>query len=148
MKRLISSILLISIAISIYGCGKVASESEVISTNMNNDTVQSEIKAIPDAVTESDGVIAPMESEELVKKLSMLQNGTTLDEITKIFGKAPFMVEEANTQIFIFFIDKLGDITITLWGTELFQATVECMDSVFSIDLGLNKEADDEYSAK
>ena len=145
MKRLISSILLISIAISIYGCGKVASESEVISTNMNNDTVQSEIKAIPDAVTESDGVIAPMESEELVKRLSMLQNGTTLDEITKIFGKAPFMVEEANTQIFKYYS---GDITITLWGTELFQATVECMDSVFSIDLGLNKEADDEYSAK
>lgn len=145
MKRLISSILLISIAISIYGCGKVASESEVISTNMNNDTVQSEIKAIPDAVTESDGVIAPMESEELVKKLSMLQNGTTLDEITKIFGKAPFMVEEANTQIFKYYS---GDITITLWGAELFQATVECMDSVFSIDLGLNKEADDEYSAK
>lgn len=140
MKRLISLILLISIAISIYGCGKVASESEVISTNMNNDTVQSEIKAIPDAVTESDGVIAPMESEELVKKLSMLQNGTTLDEITKIFGKAPFMVEEANTQIFKYYS---GDITITLWGTELFQATVECMDSVFSIDLGLNKEADD-----
>lgn len=145
MKRLISSILLIAIAISIYGCGKVASESEVISTNMNNDTVQIEIKAIPDAVTESDGVIAPMESEELVKKLSMLQNGTTLDEITKIFGKAPFMVEEANTQIFKYYS---GDITITLWGTELFQATVECMDSVFSIDLGLNKEADDEYSAK
>ena len=55
------------------------------------------------------------------------------------------MVEEANTQIFKYYS---GDITITLWGTELFQATVECMDSVFSIDLGLNKEADDEYSAK
>ncbi|WP_028519879.1 hypothetical protein [Ruminococcus flavefaciens] len=110
-----------------------------MSTGINS-TEDAKIQAIDENVLESDGVIEPMNTNTLVKKLSMLRKGTTLDEMTEIFGKEPFIVKETNENIFKYYI---GDITVTLWGTELFQATVECMDSVFSIDLGIAKKIAD-----
>ena len=87
---------------------------------------------------ESDGIIEPMTTNTLVKKLSMLRRGTTLDEIIEIFGKEPFVVKETNGDIFKYYI---GDVTVTLWGTELFQVEVECDNSVFRLDLGVAKKA-------
>ena len=87
MKKLISLFLLSLLALSMYGCEKKSSESEMISTSINNNAVHDEIKDISGNVIESDGVIASLEAGELVKKLSMLQNGTTLDDMIKIFGK-------------------------------------------------------------
>ncbi len=121
------------------GCGEKNSEGEIMSTGINS-TEDAKIQAIDENVLESDGVIEPMNTNTLVKKLSMLRKGTTLDEMTEIFGKEPFIVKETNENIFKYYI---GDITVTLWGTELFQATVECMDSVFSIDLGIAKKIAD-----
>jgi hypothetical protein len=121
------------------GCGENNSEGEIMPTGINS-TEDAKIQAIDENVLESDGVIEPMNTNTLVKKLSMLRKGTTLDEMTEIFGKEPFIVKETNENIFKYYI---GDITVTLWGTELFQATVECMDSVFSIDLGISKKIAD-----
>ena len=55
-----------------------------------------------------------------------------LDEVIKIFRKEPFMVKESNENIFKYYS---GDITITLWGTELFQVIVEYKDSTIMIAL-------------
>lgn len=121
-----------------YGCGKKTSESEMLSTGNNNSTEDVSIQVIDKNILESGGMIEQMTTDTLVKKLSMLQKGTTLDEMIEIFGKEPFAVKEANENIFKYYI---GDITITLWGTELFQVEVECDNSVFRLDLGVAKKA-------
>ncbi len=108
-----------------------------MSTSINS-TEDVKIQAIDENVFESDGVIESMSTNTLVKKLSMLQKGTTLDEMIEIFDKEPFVVKETNENIFKYYI---GDITVTLWGTKLFQAEVECDNSVFFIDLGTDKKA-------
>ncbi len=99
------------------------------------DSSQRIIIAIPDSVLESDGIIAPMEAGELVEKLAKLKAYMTLDEIIALFGKEPFMVKESNENIFKYYS---GDVTITLWGTQLFQVIVECNGSALPVDLGLD----------
>ncbi|WP_294411591.1 hypothetical protein [uncultured Ruminococcus sp.] len=99
------------------------------------DSSQPLMVAIPDSVLESDGIIAPMKAGELVEKLAKLKAYMTLDEIIALFGKEPFMVKESNENIFKYYS---GDVTITLWGTHLFQAIVECKGSALPVDLGLD----------
>lgn len=111
-------------------------EKTAENTNVTtSDSSQRIIIAIPDSVLESDGIIAPMEAGELVEKLAKLKAYMTLDEIIALFGKEPFMVKESNENIFKYYS---GDVTITLWGTQLFQAIVECNGSALPVDLGLD----------
>ena len=121
------------------GCGEKFSEDEIMSTCINS-TENVKIQGLDENVIRSDGVIEPMTTNNLVKKLSMLHNGTTLEEMIEIFDKEPFVVKESNENIFKYYI---GDITVTLWGTELFQVAVECDNSVFMIDLGIAQKSSD-----
>lgn len=122
------------------GCGEKTSENEMLSAGNNNSAEDVNVQAMYRNDLESDGIIEPMTTNTLVKKLSMLRRGTTLDEIIEIFGKEPFVVKETNGDIFKYYI---GDVTVTLWGTELFQAQVECDNSAFMVDLGVSKNATD-----
>ena len=134
MHRYRLLIIVISVMFILTGCRTISSESERISADTNNvaSTEQPTIRAIDSKILESDGIIEPMDSNELITKLAALYKGLSLDEVIKLFGKEPFMVKEANSCIFQYYS---GDITITLWGTELFQAIVEYKDSTVMIVL-------------
>lgn len=127
-------IIVISVMFILTGCGTIYLESESIAADTNNvaSTEQPTIQAIDSKILESDGIIEPMDSNELITKLAALYKGLSLDEVIKIFRKEPFMVKESNENIFKYYS---GDITITLWGTELFQVIVEYKDSTIMIAL-------------
>lgn len=127
-------IIAISAMFILTGCEMIFLGSERISVEMNNvaSAEQPTIQAIDNKVLESDGIIEPMDSNELITKLAELNKGSSLEEVIKIFGKEPFMVKEASSNIFKYYS---GDITITLWGTELFQAAVEYEDHIIMIAL-------------
>lgn len=95
-------------------------------------------------VMKSDGVLEKMSIGELTKKLSKLNMKTTMTDLIDIFGKAPHMVIEADSNLYNYFC---GDVQICLWGVDLygggtlFQVIVDnngsssSNDSGFSIDL-------------
>lgn len=134
MHRCRPLIIAISVMFLLTGCKKISSENERIATEMNNvASAEQPIKqGIDIKVFESDGIIEPMDSNELITKLAALYKGSSLEEVIKIFGKEPFMVKGASANIFKYYS---GDITITLWGTELFQAAVEYEDHTVMITL-------------
>lgn len=138
MHRCRSLIIAISVMFLLTGCGTISSENEKISAEMNNvvSTENLSLQGIDNKVLESDGIIEPMDSKELITKLAALYKGLSLEEVIKIFGKEPFMVKEASANVFKYYS---GDITITLWGTELFQAAVEYED--YTVMVALDNEA-------
>ncbi len=93
-------------------------------------------------VMKSDGVLEKMSFGELTKKLSKLNMKTTMTDLIDIFGKAPHMVIEADSNLYNYFC---GDVQICLWGVDLygggtlFQVIVDNNDSSFSIDLPKEK---------
>ena len=133
MKKLLFTGLALILAATAFSCGN-NQESARESTAMNNTSSieQPTLLGIDDSVSMSDGIIPTLDQNELITKLSALHEGTSLDEVIRIFGKEPYWVKEANENIFKYFS---GDITITLWGTQLFQAAVEYKDSTLMIDL-------------
>ena len=141
MKKIYVPILLSILACIMYGCGKGNSESESISVDENKIIVteQPTLKGIDNKVFESDGIIEPMDSDELETKLSALYKDQTLDEIIKLFGKEPFYVKETNENVFEYYS---GEITIRLWGLPLFQACVEDKNGIRMIPLYHNPLAE------
>ena len=141
MKKIYVPILLSIIAFIMYGCGKGNSESESISVDDNNIIVteQQTLQGVDNNVLESDGIIEPMDSDELETKLSALYKDQTLDEIIKLFGKEPFYVKETNENVFEYYS---GEITIRLWGLPLFQACVEDKNGIRMIPLYNNPFAE------
>lgn len=92
-------------------------------------------------VMKSDGVLEEMSIGKLTKKLSKLNKKTTMTDLIDIFGKAPHMVIEADSNLYNYFC---GDVKISLWGADLnggtlFQVIVDNNDSSFSIDLPKEK---------
>ena len=95
---------------------------------------------IAEKVTKSDGVLEKMSIGELTKKLSKLNKQTTMTDLIDIFGKAPHMVIEADSNLYNYFC---GDVKISLWGADLnggtlFQVIVDNNDSSFSNDSGFS----------
>ncbi len=147
MKKPISAMLAVMLSALCCACGSDIS-SNTNNTFLNDATsnaaaaaeTDSEISAIvtfDGSILESDGIIEPMDTKELIEKLSALKMDMTPDEVTALFGKEPYLVQEANSMIFKYFS---GDVTITLWGTQLFQATVECGGSEVAIALACDAE--------
>lgn len=93
---------------------------------------------IAEKVTKSDGVLEEMSIGKLTKKLSKLNKKTTMTDLIDIFGKAPHMVIEADSNLFEY---TCGDVKISLWGADLnggtlFQVIVDNNDSGSSNDSG------------
>ncbi len=139
MKRLIAVALIMVFSLLTVACNKVKDKQSDVSEN-EYETV-SDIASttapyfISDSVYASDGIIEPLNQNDLITKLSRLKAGMLLDEVIEIFGKEPFVVRETGVDMFVYYS---GDITITLWGTSLFQAMVDYNDSSVWIDLGIN----------
>ena len=95
-----------------------------------------------DDMWKSDGVIAPMSAEELIQKLSKLNEKTTMSDIINIFGKEPKMIIELSANVWEY---SSGDIIIGLGGIGLFdevlyQVTVSCGDyTYFELDLEIKE---------
>lgn len=96
---------------------------------------------IAEKVTKSDGVLEKMRIGELTEKLSKLNKKTTMTDLIDIFGKAPHMVIEADSNLYNYFC---GDVQICLWGVDLygggtlFQVIVDNNDSSSSNDSGFS----------
>lgn len=95
-------------------------------------TSRPDIYAIPADVAESDGIIEPLDANELITKLSFLHYDMTLDEITDVFGKEP-QLGGSGVPIFTYYS---GDIAIKLWGPTLWQAAVVFRDQFLALDIG------------
>ena len=117
-------------------------QSEENSTSGSDTSSQEEYdEKIAKKVMKSDGVLEKMSIGELTKKLSKLNKKTTMTDLIDIFGKAPHMVIEADSNLYNYFC---GDVQICLWGVDLnggtlFQVIVDNNDSGFSIDLTKEK---------
>ena len=85
----------------------------------------------------SDGVITPMNAEDLIQKLSRLNTETTMTDVANIFGKEPHMIIEANSDIWEYFIGDIGIglSGINLFGGVLYQAIVAYDDASIEIHL-------------
>lgn len=129
MKKITLALCLI-FTLSLAGCTVTTTENNSLDTEKleNISTKNNDSK-----VLESDGILEPMYSNELISKLAALYAGMSINEVSMVFGKEPFDVKETNSYVFKYFS---GDITITLWGTELYQATVEYNDSIVMLSLG------------
>lgn len=147
MKRIITIALCLIFTFSLTGCNKKTTEKILIDTSntekienvstdntniKNTENTDKKIIVVENKILESDGVIAPMDSNELISKLSQLYYGINIYDVIEIFGKEPFMVKEANSNIFKYYS---GDIVIILWGTELYQAILEYDNSYVAISL-------------
>lgn len=117
-------------------------QSEENSTSSQDVSNQEEnAEQIAEKVTKSDGVLEEMSIGKLTKKLSKLSKKTTMTDLIDIFGKAPHMVIEADSNLYNYLC---GDVKINLWGADLnggtlFQVIVDSNDSGFSIDLPKEK---------
>ena len=117
-------------------------QSEENSTSGSDTSNQEEHdEKIAKKVMKSDGVLEKMSFGKLTKKLSKLNKKTTMTDLIDIFGKAPHMVIEADSNLYNYFC---GDVKINLWGADLnggtlFQVIVDNNDSGFSIDLPKEK---------
>ena len=119
-------------------------QSEEISTPGSDASNQEEHdEKIAKKVMKSDGVLEKMSIGELTKKLSKLNMKTTMTDLIDIFGKAPHMVIEADSNLYNYFC---GDVQICLWGVDLygggnlFQVIVDNNDSSSSNDSGFSIE--------
>ncbi|MDD6095078.1 MAG: hypothetical protein PUC29_04985 [Clostridia bacterium] len=91
----------------------------------------------PYSVSNDDGVIDPEKLENLEDMLSKLNTNTTMQDVVSIFGKAPRMKPETNSDSWEYYC---GDTTITLTGINnqdgtLFQAVVNDRNSSYELDL-------------
>ena len=89
---------------------------------------------------ESDGILGPMDVGELIEKLSRLKEGMPIEDVIGVFGKEPFTVIETGEDVYQYYS---GDITITLWGKELFQVKVMVDHGESCIWLSLQPETFD-----
>ena len=119
-------------------------QSEENSTSGSDASSQEEHdEKIAKKVMKSDGVLEKMSFGELTKKLSKLNMKTTMTDLIDIFGKAPHMVIEADSNLYNYFC---GDVQICLWGVDLygggnlFQVIVDNNDSSSSNDSGFSIE--------
>ena len=117
-------------------------QSEENSTSGSDTSSQEEYdEKIAKKVMKSDGVLEKMSIGELTKKLSKLNKKTTMTDLIDIFGKAPHMVIEADSNLYNYFC---GDVQICLWGVDLygggslFQVIVDNNDSSSSNDSGFS----------
>lgn len=114
-------------------------QSEENSTSSQDVSNQEEnAEQIAEKVAKSDGVLEKMSIGELTKKLSKLNMKTTMTDLIDIFGKAPHMVIEADSNLYNYLC---GDVKINLWGADLnggtlFQVIVDNNDSSSSNDSG------------
>lgn len=104
------------------GCKGKEAEEKVV-------TVASGISA---GYFDSDGIIEPMDAGELIEKLSRLTEGMAIEDVIGVFGKEPFTVIESNSDIYEYYS---GDITIRLWGKELYIVEVEYDESWIRLEL-------------
>jgi len=81
---------------------------------------------------DSDGILKPMDAGELIGKLSRLTEGMAIEEVVGVFGKEPFTVIETGEDVYQYYC---GDITITLWGKELYIVEVEYDESWIRLEL-------------
>lgn len=86
---------------------------------------------------DSEGILEPMDAGELIAKLSRLEAGMAIEDVVDVFGKEPFTVIETGEDVYQYYC---GDITITLWGKELFQVEVTVDNGESCIWLALQPE--------
>ncbi len=99
--------------------------------------VQCQIQKVQAIALMMMGFLAPMSAEELIQKLSKLDENSTMSDVVNVFGKEPHMIVEANSDLWEYFS---GDIRIGLSGINpldglLSRATVSHGDSFIAIDL-------------
>lgn len=136
MKRML---ILGLISILIFsGCSYKERNEVDVMLNSDNKNYSDEGEFMPNSDNKnySDGVIAPMSAEELIQKLSLLNEKTKKTDLVNIFGKEPYIPIELNSVVYDYFS---GDINIRLWGEPLFQAVVNYGESSFSIRLQTNE---------
>lgn len=92
---------------------------------------------ISDGYFDSDGIIESMDATELIAKLSLLEAGMAIEDVVDVFGKEPFTIIETGEDVYQYYC---GDITITLWGKELFQVEVMVDNGESCIWLALQPE--------
>ncbi len=125
MKRIFA---LIFIALFLFsGCAPKDTQSEKETASISNTSYE----------IGTDGVLEPMSAEELIKKLSQLNEETTMAEVIEIFGKEPRIVMEASSNIWEYFC---GDITIGLSGIAgsndfLYDVSIAYEDSFIKLKL-------------
>lgn len=128
MKRILVLSLMVMLIIS--GC-TFKENKDIVST------------PISDNIQNGEGVIAPMSAEELIQKLSKLNENMKMSDVINVFGKEPRMVIETNSNIWEYFS---GDITISLVGigvtdTPLYQVLLSHGDSNIEIKLKTIEES-------
>lgn len=124
--RLIIAVTLI-FALFLTGCSS--------SGNKNDNNAENTSESM--TVSNDDGVIDPEKLESLEDMLSKLNTNTTMQDVVSIFGKAPCMKPETNSDSWEYYC---GDTTITLTGINnqngtLFQAVVNDGNSSYELDL-------------
>jgi len=137
MKRILVLALISLLLFS--ACAKEVSEAEstpdddgiILPIDSEESTPETDGKYSGD----SDGVIPPMSAEELIEKLSMLNENTTMDDVVEIFGKEPYMLADLNSNAWNYFS---GDVVISLSGISLhggslYRAVVAYGDSIICI---------------
>lgn len=128
------------LSLPMVGCEKnVRLDNRSESTDIKNVSSVNRLDnyAVDSSILKSDGVIEEMDATILIKKLALLHKGANLDEVIRVFGKEPFFAP-TGTPMFKYYS---GDITITLWGTELYQVRVEYKDYYINIDIGDEKQS-------
>lgn len=123
-RRKIFSVLLITFVITCCAMSCKAKEPEE-----KGATVATGISA---GYFDSDGILKPMDAGELIAKLSWLEAGMAIEDVVDVFGKEPFTVIETGEDVYQYYS---GDITITLWGKELYIVKVEYDESWIRLEL-------------
>lgn len=119
---------------AIASCGK--SSLYIIPFIIENETSdkEDEIPTDSDIIEDidSDGVIDEMTAEEFVKKISKLDNETTMKDLPKIFGKYPQEIDDVSTNSWRYFsgnlIIRLDGIS-SLTSDKLDKIIIEVKDS-------------------
>lgn len=103
---------------------------------MESEEKEAEVRLVASGISagyfESDGILEPMDVGELIEKLSRLEGGMAIEDVADVFGKEPFTVIESNSDIYEY---CSGDITIRLWGKELYIVEVEYDESRIRLEL-------------
>ncbi len=123
MKKIL--FILITTMLVFVGCAEEkttqSNENETISVNdstnseVDESMINSENKVTDNYIDEySDGIIASMSAEELIQKLSMLNENTTMSDVVDIFGQAPYLPMSVSADVYYYYS---GDIQINIWGS-------------------------------
>ena len=107
------------------------------SSKVNGTMIYSDNDIIDNYINEySDGIIEPMSIEELIEKLSMLNEKTTMVDVVEIFGKTPCLPMMVSVDVFYYYC---GDIQINIWGGNygetIYRVEVIYNESMFTVNL-------------